>query len=209
VNFTIDDLRALGERVHAQSKRILGGDEADPRPPWLSAMPGAQHPGEHYYLFLWTLAQAMQPRWSLEIGTRGGTGAFHLADGYRGGRVLTLDIDPGCAREVHRLREEHGVNNVMPLTGDSSKPPTLHMVPRMMDLLFIDGDHTYISSYGDYLRFREKIREGGLIVFDDTRLNDGMTQAWNKIADPKIELPELHYMGFGVAIKAPVAPEAL
>jgi predicted O-methyltransferase YrrM len=176
----------------------------DPRPAWIQALPWAHEP---YYLFLWNLVKHLKPQQSFEIGTRRGTSAFCLADGYHEGRVLTLDVDVSCAEEVGRLSAEHGIHNLSAMIGDSSM--VMSEIPKDLDLLFIDGDHTYASSYRDYINYREHLRDGGLIVFDDTRYGEEMARAWTKIADPKVELVELHYTGFGVAIKSSVVPEAL
>lgn len=173
--------------------------DLDARPQWLRDLEGGTIPTEAYFHFMWLVAQAFKPDYSVEIGTRGGKTAMHLGHGNPQGRVLTLDINPGCPALVASLAAEYGVGNVTCLCADSAN--ATHLVQAPIDLLFIDGNHTYESSYGDYTRFRPLVRDGGLIVFDDTRLDEGMTRAWNGIVDPKIELPELHYMGFGVAIK--------
>ena len=35
------------------------------------------------------------------------------------------------------------------------------------DVLFIDGDHSYEGVKSDYLNFRDRVREGGVIAFHD------------------------------------------
>lgn len=172
----------------------------DDRPEWLKALPGAMHPEEPYYHFLYQLQRKHGFFRSLEIGTRGGTSALHLAAGCPSGHVATLDIDAGCKPNVEAIAHEHGLPNLKAYTGDS-----MYWRPEEgpeFDLLFIDGVHT-IGALADYRHFREYLRPatGGIILFDDTRLNDEMIEAWNSIQDRKIEVPELHYMGFGIAIK--------
>lgn len=184
-------------------------DALDDRPEWLKAVPAATEPREKYYLFLHVLVRRYSElRRCLEIGTRQGTGALHLAHGLRdvpGSDVVTVDIEPGCKTLVEGIAAANGLKNLRAVTGDSNTVK----VDGTFDLLFIDGFHDLVSSYGDYLRFRPQVRDGGLIVFDDTRLNPGMTVAWNSIVDPKVELPELHYMGFGVAMKWSAGPPPL
>ena len=189
------------EEIRVLAKRTLEGP--DERPQWLKDLEGGTDPREPYFHFMWLLAQTLKPKQSLEIGTRGGKTAMHLAHGNPDGFVLTVDINPGCKDEVARIAGEHGVQNVRGIFGDSLNVQLNWGIDGMspVDLLFIDGAHTYEASYMDYLRFRSIVCNGGVIVFDDTRLDKDMNRAWNKIVDPKIELPELHYMGFGVAIK--------
>lgn len=53
--------------------------------------------------------------------------------------------------------------NVIQILGDSSKIPW--ELP--IDLLFIDGDHSFEGCYSDFKQFHNWVREGGLICFDD------------------------------------------
>jgi predicted O-methyltransferase YrrM len=41
------------------------------------------------------------------------------------------------------------------------------LVSRKIDILFIDGDHTYDGVKQDFLNYRHFVREGGIIVFHD------------------------------------------
>ncbi len=173
----------------------------DLRPDWLKALPGAMDEREPYYKFLMLLARKAKPNRILEIGTRGGTSIAHMMYGHPcASQFTTMDIDPECSWRAQAIADSMGLgHNFNAITGDSSK--SSDRVCGVYNLLFIDGDHTYVSSYGDYVLYREKVADGGIIVFDDTRLSDEMKRAWDRIADTKIEIPELHYMGFGVAIK--------
>lgn len=189
---------SLEQIIESLADSVVQG--LDERPEWLKWLPGATDLRELYYAFLYHLA--LGKNWScLEIGTRQGTSALHLAAGMgNAGTVLTLDIEPGCKPLVESLAREHALSNVVGITGDSS---TIQLdVDQPLDLLFIDGNHTFESSFGDYRRFAPLVRPNGLILFDDTKLNEGMASAWSRITEPKIELAQLHYMGFGVVVKS-------
>jgi predicted O-methyltransferase YrrM len=186
------DLATLAARLH--------GSPDDPRPGWLREM--NSHPGESYYTFLLLLAERFGIESALEIGTRTGAGALHLASG--GASVTTIDIDPGCAPRVEALARERGLVAVKGLTGDSSRQELRdRLAAQKFDLVFIDGNHTRASVLADVQNFLPLLRPGGVLLVDDTRLSAEMTRAWNEIGCAnKMELPELHYMGFGVAIAA-------
>jgi predicted O-methyltransferase YrrM len=75
------------------------------------------------------------------------------------------------------------------INGASHTPQTLHQVQKILegkplDLLFIDGDHTYQGVKQDFLSYRHLVREGGIIVFHDvvsdyrTRYGDYSTGRW-------------------------------
>jgi predicted O-methyltransferase YrrM len=55
---------------------------------------------------------------------------------------------------------------------------------RQIDLLFIDGDHTYEGVKKDWEMYSPLVRSGGLIVFHDVAGNYGETQVkafWDTI----------------------------
>jgi hypothetical protein len=52
--------------------------------------------------------------------------------------------------------DDNTVNKVRQILGD-----------RQFDLLFIDGDHNYEGVKKDFLKYRNLVREGGIIVFHD------------------------------------------
>lgn len=204
---TLEDLSRLSADVASKYHSSF-----DNRPEWLRKMKGGMDPAEKYYLFLYYLTLDQDLSRCLEIGTSEGTSTMHMAhslnfslDGQKKpstGRITTVDVDQSCKLKVDEMATAHGLENVKAITADSSQLA----IDDQFDLLFIDGNHTLESAYGDYLRFRPLVRDGGVIVFDDTRFNAGMTVAWNHIVDPKMELPQMHYMGFGVAIKNIGAP---
>jgi cephalosporin hydroxylase len=49
---------------------------------------------------------------------------------------------------------------------------------RMIDALFIDGDHRYQGVKQDFLCYRSFVKEGGLILFHDIVEEDGCGKAW-------------------------------
>jgi len=56
--------------------------------------------------------------------------------------------------------------------GSSSVARAINKVKRLLnsrklDLLFIDGDHSYKGVRGDFLNYRHFVREGGIIAFHD------------------------------------------
>jgi predicted O-methyltransferase YrrM len=49
---------------------------------------------------------------------------------------------------------------------------------RMIDALFIDGDHRYDGVKNDFLCYRSFVRDGGLIMFHDIAADKGFSRAW-------------------------------
>lgn len=160
-----------------------------------------------YYCFLARLAEHAKS--CLEIGTYRGSSAAHLAA--FGAAVITIDVNPDAARCVREI----GIDRITPITANSGfvlQDPVEAAKIRALapyDILYIDGDHTFNSAYGDYARFWPFVREGGVIVFDDIRLGmagDEMRIFWDHVVDPKVELNALHETGFGAAIRGSMPP---
>lgn len=166
-----------------------------------------REPTTPYYRFLARLA--LDAERCLEIGTYRGSSAAHLAAS--GASVVTIDVNPDAARVVNEFADLC----ITPITansgfvlGDPAAAAKIHALAPY-DILYIDGDHTFNSAYGDYVRFWPLVREGGVIVFDDIKLGmagDEMRVFWDRVVDPKIELDALHETGFGAAIRGSVPP---
>ncbi len=60
------------------------------------------------------------------------------------------------------------------------------MEPHALDLLFIDGDHTYEGVKDDYHRYSKYVRTGGMIIFHDIVYHDQVQECqvhrfWNEL----------------------------
>ena len=61
------------------------------------------------------------------------------------------------------LVKQYGLN-VHILYGDSR---TIEIDTGTVDLVLIDGDHTYEGTMSDFRRFGTRVRKGGMVVIDD------------------------------------------
>jgi len=70
-----------------------------------------------------------------------------------------------------------------------------------IDVLFIDGDHSYEGVKTDYEKYEPLVKEGGLILIHDvTHRHFGVKDFWKEITYPKVNLP-LNGVGFGIVNK--------
>jgi len=119
------------------------------------------------------MLQKDPPRYVCEIGTASGGTLFLLAQVSRPDALL-LSVDLGLTRErtlVH-ARFANRKQRIISVRGDSRAPETIARVRRLLrgkplDLLFIDGDHTYEGVKADFVNYSPLVRKGGLIVFHD------------------------------------------
>ena len=171
----------------------------DPRPGWLKAACDEPMNVASYYLFLYELARRVEPKVVIETGTRRGHSAAQLAAGAPAATVFTIDILESSKADVARFP----VTNVVAFTGDSTKIfDRVKEVAPVCDILLLDSDHSYEVIRAEYLAYRELVRDGGIILIDDININPGLRRAWDEVSDPKIEATQLHYMGFGLAIRS-------
>jgi len=187
--------------IAALAERVRRGP--DRRPEWLRALPHASEPTALYYRFLLALAEAAAPALAVEIGTYHGTSAAHLAFGAGPGTVLTMDIDLDATAAAAGIASAHGLRNLVAAAADSLSDAARHLMEERpaIDILFIDGLHVREQVLAEYWAWIGHVRPGGIVLFDDIDLDDGMRSAWEEIPPPKILLPILHHTGFGAAIK--------
>lgn len=147
-------------------------------------------------LFLWTrLAQPSATLVSIDLpgGKFGG--------GYTSRQGAIYRRFPGKRQNLHLLRE------------DSHAPATLEKTIRLfegkqVDLLFIDGDHTFEGVKKDWEMYSPMVRSGGMIVFHDVAGNYEDTQVkrlWDSIKPGFEHYEHVHdrdgYYGIGVLYK--------
>ena len=165
------------------------------------------------------------PRYVCEIGTASGGTLFLLAQ-VCAPAALLISVDLGLSFErclVH-ARFATRKQRIISIRGDSGAPATLKRVRSLlhghpMDLLFIDGDHSYDAVKADFTHYSPLVRPGGLIALHDIvpdfntrygtptgRYSGGVPAFWQEIkaqhnTSELIEDPEQD--GFGIGIVYP------
>lgn len=116
------------------------------------------------------LLQTNPPRNVLEIGTnRGGT--FYLFARFAHPQAILATVDlrlqhPKLLASFGRKQQK-----IVLIEGDSSQSDVIHQIkqtfPQGIDLLLIDGDHSYEGVQRDFQNYAPLVNPGGLIVFHD------------------------------------------
>jgi cephalosporin hydroxylase len=116
-------------------------------------------------------AAETRPHLVCEIGTAMGGTTFLLGQSLPTvTKLIGVDL---YVRRKERLRFlSHPGRTLAFFDGSSYAPETVDRVSRYLDgdkldLLFIDGDHTYAGVSKDFYTYRHFVREGGIIVFHD------------------------------------------
>ena len=133
------------------------------------ALPAAQRPAEIGELL--RLVHQRGPRVLLEIGTNYG-GTAWLLSRYAPPDALLTTCDIECKMNRAKLEQPTRRNQrIQFLQVDSHSESGAHAiraaVADAVDLLFIDGDHSYEGVRQDFLAFADLLRPDGLLVFHD------------------------------------------
>ncbi|MGH9198837.1 MAG: class I SAM-dependent methyltransferase, partial [Acidimicrobiia bacterium] len=130
---------------------------------------GANQMKEEFIGFL-ALVEETRPRWICEIGTGHGGTTFLLSRSAPDANIVGIDIKVRNESKLQQSREAG--QRLYMIEGSSFDPRTVHMVEQilngqMLDVLFIDGDHSSRGVSNDFLSYRHLVRDGGLIGFHD------------------------------------------
>lgn len=138
----------------------------------------AQH-GDEIQPFAEWVHDVVQPRRVLEIGmNRGGTS--RLFCGLASEQVIGVDLPDGpwgglsrVDAEARNARLTAFFPGFVGILGDSQDEETLDAVDSVVDnhtvidLLMIDGDHSYLGVKHDFDEYRWFVRNGGWVAFHD------------------------------------------
>jgi predicted O-methyltransferase YrrM len=113
-----------------------------------------QKPSE--FAELLRLVRRMKPRVIVEIGAGEGGATYGLRLAAPGATVVSIDMD----------------KTVATILGDSHAPATIAALRgvlqgRPIDVLFIDGDHSYEGVRADFEMYAPLVRSGGIVTFHD------------------------------------------
>ncbi|MCW3041715.1 MAG: class SAM-dependent methyltransferase [Solirubrobacterales bacterium] len=173
---------------------------------------------DHQRMLIAALAQGLGFRTFFEIGTNRGRTTWTVVRNCPDMRAYTLDVPlersadaaelamgsddqvffrPGEAtgEAFHGTQEETRIEQ---LWGDSA---SFDFSPYAgtIDLVYIDGAHTYEYVHSDTARALEMLSPGGMIVWDDYGSNPGVYAVVNELA-PTLDRPVYHVFGTRMAI---------
>jgi len=117
--------------------------------------------------------EQLRPQRVCEIGTAAG-GTLYLLTRVSAPDALVVSIDLVIAPHTRALRERlaRPGQQVVSLSGDSHSEETALGLERLLDgepldVLFIDGDHSYGGVRADFERYGPLVRSGGIIALHD------------------------------------------
>jgi predicted O-methyltransferase YrrM len=129
----------------------------------------------HHYHILYDIAKSYPPNYTLnyvEIGCYAGGSACLMLQ-RENTNVFSIDlgnpINPDIVKQnVNKLNKHN--NNYNYIKGSSHDLKTFNILIEYIDeidILFIDGDHSYDSVILDFEMYSKLLKSGGYIIFDD------------------------------------------
>lgn len=166
--------------------------------------------------FAYDLVRYVQPRTIVELGTLYGTSFFSFCQAVKDGALRThcfaidtwqgdqhtgqygnLNDDMFLSVQAVAAREFAGIGSLIRSTFDQA---LAYFADGSIDVLHIDGYHTYDAVFHDLQTWLPKVAENGIILFHDTtvKLADfGVHLLWEKL-DSYPHLSFEHSNGLGV-----------
>jgi len=171
--------------------------------------------------FAYDLVEALKPRLLVELGTQGGVSYFSMCQAIEefGLPTLAYAVDTwkgdshtdNYGEEIydavnkHNLEKYRGFSYLLRMFFDEA---LTHFSDESVDLLHIDGLHTYDAVKHDFDTWYPKVRPGGIILFHDitARIQDfGVWKFWAELQEKYPTFTFQHGFGLGVLHK-PGAP---
>ncbi len=169
--------------------------------PYLDSLYGSGGPCGPYYRFLYHLAAKIKPTLIVELGAYRGGSTAYLAKGAPQCKVIAVEPYP--------QPEFESVLKACPnidwrKDASLSKDVLDSVADKSVDICFIDTVHNEEYAIPEYKAWCPKMKDGGVMFFDDITIDDLMISAWANIKAlderEKISLPTLHYSGFGAIL---------
>ncbi len=175
--------------------------------------------------FAFWIVEAVRPRVFVELGTHSGNSYFAFCQSIEYNhlptRCFAVDTWEGDSHagfygeEVFKAVSSHNethyqeFSTLLKMTFDDARP---HFERESVDILHIDGLHTYESVMHDFETWLPKLSERGIVIFHDISIRDrgfGVWKLWEEVSKiyPSIEFK--HSNGLGVLIVGKEQPQGI
>jgi predicted O-methyltransferase YrrM len=169
------------------------------------------------------IVRSLRPLTICEIGAAGGGTTLLLAQA-AASNATVITVDSAFTQSRRDAVSYFGTagQKVICLPKDSHSPETVHIVKdylagQSLDVLYLDGDHSYEGIKADFNLYSSFVRTGGLIVFHDIVLDyrtrygietssyvGGVPQFWEELKAVHVKVEEIiedsSQDGYGIGI---------
>jgi len=171
----------------------------------------------HKY-FAYDLVRYIKPKVIVELGVLRGTSFFSMVQSIKDANLQTniYGIDSWEGDKHTGKYDESILNLVKKIKKTYYKNLNIHLLKtyfddavknfkdKSIDILHIDGLHTYKGVKHDFETWKRKVKKNGIILFHDTneyKLDFGVYKLWKLLKKKYSNIDFLHSHGLGVLIK--------
>ncbi|MCL5783752.1 MAG: class I SAM-dependent methyltransferase [Patescibacteria group bacterium] len=180
--------------------------------------PDIDWPWAGHKYFAYDLIRNTEPEVVVELGVHWGTSFFSFSQGAKDGKTETRlsAVDTWQGDKHAGFYGEDVFNRVNEIKDKYYKDVNIHLL-RMtfdeavdefedgsIDILHIDGLHTYKAVKHDFDNWFKKVKKDGIILFHDTherKRGFGVYKLWNELQKRYVNIDFYHSHGLGVLIK--------
>ncbi|RMG44542.1 MAG: class I SAM-dependent methyltransferase [Acidobacteria bacterium] len=164
------------------------------RPPDLAPLAGTRSGMAGHILFLVNLTVQIRARHVVEIGLGGANSAcaFLIGLAETGGVLTSIDVErrPEAAARIAALGGQRRWRFIQG-TSDEAVREVSRLEP--IDILMIDGLHSYNQCRRDYLNYAPLVRPGGYVLFHDSSAIEGVRKFTEELRERGLEGVNLDY----------------
>jgi len=167
---------------HSRIQRAGIGASRKPKEESISQIAARILSTQHWCEAFYRIAKHANPQCIVELGSGLGLSTLYWAKAAQQAQVHTFEGDAELANLDRALFEREKASNIILHEGlfEETLPVYLQTNPRI-DIAFIDGDHTYDATIGNFRMMLPFLHENSTVIFDDIHWSSGMERAWNEI----------------------------
>lgn len=131
---------------------------------------------------LYKLINFLNCNTSIELGTSVGLNTLYMANANKTGKIISIEGSKSLTDFATDLAKKNTIQNIEFINSNFNIAlPELLNNLSSIDLLYVDGNHTYEATVNYFKLALEKKHNNSVFIFDDIYWSPQMTKAWNEI----------------------------
>lgn len=149
--------------------------------------------------FLYRLLNKFNPKNVIELGASIGLTSLYFSKAIPKSNIYSIEGCPNLYQFSKNLFKAQQAKNIHLINGNFNvELPKLLNELESIDLIYIDGNHTYEATINYFNLALQKKQTNSIFVFDDIYWSEGMEKAWKEIyTHPEVKL-SLDLFQFGI-----------